>query len=193
MSKNNGKKPTPEVPTLPDFKQLVGQANSGDPIALPRLRRTLDGNPTIWQTVGDPGLVAENSLIELISGGNQLVGESIRRKINELKQDLLPARPTALEKLAVQRVITCWLDCEFTTTKFPEPKGATLGQQRLTLKMKDSANRRYDAAMKSLLLIQKLLPHHQPVPAVNRKAKRGLPDSLAADRRRQQLVAASRS
>ena len=150
MSRKNGKKPTPELPTLPDFKQLVQQANSGDPIALEKLRHTLDNNPTIWQTVGDLGLVAENSLIELIAGQDQLARESIRRKIDQLKQDLLPARPTALEKLAVQRVITCWLDCEYTTTKFPEPKGATLGQQRLTLKMKDSANRRYDAAMKSL-------------------------------------------
>jgi hypothetical protein len=59
--------------------------------------------------------------------------------------------------------------------------------------MKDSANRRYDAAMKSLLLIQKLLPHHQPAPAVNGKAKPGLPGQLAVSRRRHQLVTASRS
>ena len=44
--------------------------------------------PPSGRTVGDLGLVAENSLVELISGGNQLVGESIRRKIDELKQDL---------------------------------------------------------------------------------------------------------
>jgi hypothetical protein len=163
VTRETGKKPKFELPTLPEFKQLVQQANAGDPIALAKLRKILDDNPTIWQTVGDLGLVAENSLIELISGGNQLVRESLQRKVQEHKQDLTPVYPSALEKLAVQRVITTWLECEYTTTKFPEPKGATLGQQRLALKLKDSAARRYDAAMKSLLLIQKLLPGHPQV------------------------------
>jgi hypothetical protein len=174
VSEINGKKAKPEMPTLPEFKHLVEQANAGDSTSLTRLRQTLDENPGIWQRIGDLGLVAENALIELASGGNQLVRESVQRKVQELKQDLLPINPTPLEKLAVQRVVTCWLDCEYTTTKFPEPKGATLGQQRFTLKMKDSASRRYDAAMKSLLLIQKLLPHHQPVPVINGKSKQAI-------------------
>jgi hypothetical protein len=167
----NGTKPIPELPSLPDFKQLVEQANSGDPVALAKLRQSLDENPVIWQRLGDMGLVAENALIDLIAGDNQLVRESVQRKIHELKKDLMPGNPTALEELAVQRVITCWLDNEYTTTAYPEPKGVTLGQQRLTLKMKDSASRRYDAAMKSLLLIQKLLPGQQPVAGIAGKRK----------------------
>jgi hypothetical protein len=49
------------------------------------------------------------------------------------------------------------LEVEYATTAYPEPRGKSLGQQRHILRYKDSAQRRFDASMKSLLLIRSLL------------------------------------
>ena len=77
-----------------EWRQRIKLANSGDPT---QLRQTLDDNPKIWQKTGDLGLAAEYALIELISDRNQLVRESVIRKIQELKKDLVPVNPTAFE------------------------------------------------------------------------------------------------
>ena len=148
---------TAALPTRPEFEELIRQANEGVDTALEELRRVLDQQPQIWQKIGDMGGHALQSLYRLISGGNKLVTESLQRRTAELRLQLEGPAPTPLERLAVQRVVICMLEVEYATTAYPEPRGKSLGQQRHILRYKDSAQRRFDASMKSLLLIRSLL------------------------------------
>ncbi len=141
-----------------EFKALVELANSGDELALAELRELLDSRPDIWQQIGDLGRHAELAMINLIAGNNSLVRESLMRKIEEMKGELVGDDPSLLEKIAAQRVIATWLDVQYTATAYPEPKGETITEARFQLKLKDSAERRFNAAMKSLMLVQTLLP-----------------------------------
>src|SRR5262245_37583074 len=66
------------------FRELVRRANLGEPGALTRLRTFLDRNPWLWQRAGDLSAVAERSWLALICGTNQLVAESVKRRVARL-------------------------------------------------------------------------------------------------------------
>ena len=146
------------MPSQEDFAELVRRANAGDDDALALMRQTLDSNPEIWQSVGDLAKHAQQSMLKLIAGDNKLVSESLLRKAAEMKTDLSGPSPSKLEKLAVERIVACWLEMEYLATVYPVAKGETLGQARFVLKQKESSERRFNAAVKSLTTLRALLP-----------------------------------
>ena len=146
------------MPTQEEFADLVKRANAGDDDALAMMRRTLDANPEIWQRVGDLAVHAQQSLVNLIAGGNKLVSESLLRKAAEMRTELSGPKPSKMEMLAVERIVACWLEMEYLATTYPVAKGETLGQARFVLRQRESAERRFQAAMKSLTMLRALLP-----------------------------------
>jgi len=157
MIKSTNTKAT--MPSQEDFAELVKRANAGDDDALAMMRKTLDSNPEIWQSVGDLAKHAQQSMVKLIAGGNMLVSESLLRKAEQMKGELAGTSPSKLEKLAVERIVACWLEMEYLATTYPVAKGETLGQARFALKQKESSERRFNAAMKSLTTLRALLPN----------------------------------
>ena len=148
---------TTTMPSQEDFAELVKRANAGDDDALAMMRKTLDSNPEIWQSVGDLAKHAQQSMVKLIAGGNKLVSESLLRKAAEMKTELSGPSPSKIEDLAVERIVACWLEMEYLATAYPVAKGETLGQARFVLKQKESSERRFNAAMKSLTTLRALL------------------------------------
>src|SRR5262249_49374550 len=104
---------SPPGPTPPDyqqlFRELVARANDGDREALARLRKFLDLNPHLWERAGDLTAVAERAWIELVAGQDQLVAESVRRRLARLKADLGGPHATPLEFLLIDQVAVTWL------------------------------------------------------------------------------------
>jgi hypothetical protein len=91
---------------------MVAAANAGSKIALADLRQALDANPSIWEQVGDLGAHAQASLIRAVAGNDQLFTESLQRKAADLKRSLLSPNPLAVEELAAERVVACWLQMQ---------------------------------------------------------------------------------
>jgi hypothetical protein len=149
----------PATISMEDFAELVRRANAGDDEALAELRFILDECEQIWQQVGDLGKHAEMAMIKLISNGNKLIAESLARKAADMRLQLAGPDPSPLEQICVQRIVATWLELQWTETTFPEPTGKTLDVQKFVLKRKDSAERRFSASVKSLMLVRKLLPH----------------------------------
>ncbi len=151
--------PTQPVPiSMAEFADLVNRANAGDDEALAALRYLLDECEQIWQQVGDLGKHAEMAMIKLISNGNKLIAESLARKAADMRLELSNPAPSPLEQICVQRIVAMWLELPWTETTFPEPTGKTLDVQKFVLKRKESAERRFSSAVKSLMLVRKLLP-----------------------------------
>lgn len=147
-----------EMPNQEEFAELVRRANAGDDNALAMMRQTLDSNPEIWESVGNLATHAQLSMVNLIANGNKLVSESLLRKAEQMKTELAGPSPSKLESLAVERIVACWLEMEYLATAYPVAKGETLGQARFALKQKESSERRFNAAMKSLTTLRALLP-----------------------------------
>ena len=146
------------MPNQEEFAELVKRANAGDDNALAMMRQTLDSCPEIWESVGNLATHAQLSMVKLIAGDNRLVSESLLRKAEQMKTELSSPSPSKLEDLAIERIVACWLEMEYLATTYPVAKGDTLGQARFALKQKESSERRFNAAMKSLTTLRALLP-----------------------------------
>ena len=142
---------------LSRLRGLVAEANKGDSGALSELKEMLDTRPEIWQTIGNLASHAELAMINLVSGGDQLLAESLRRHIAQLNITLVGPNPNLLEQLTVQRVVASWLYAQFvdqscaTADSGTNPSNAWARRQQM-------AEKRYQTALKSLSLVQKMAP-----------------------------------
>ena len=140
-----------------EFAHLVDRVNAGDGQALQELRRLLDTCPDIWQRVGDLAAHAELSLMRVVAGGNRLLLESLQRKADAMKVELSRPGASALENLAAQRVVACWLQLQHADAVCSTPD-LTLPQGKFWALEQDRAHRRYLSAVKQLTTLRQLLP-----------------------------------
>lgn len=170
------------MPTREEFDELAAQANAGDPNAVARLRQLFDDHPEIWEQIGDLAKHAEVTLARGVSKGEVVMFESVRRMVKKLKRELGDKDATPLEKLAIQRVVICWLELQYAAAVFPIVTGKPTAADTFGVKQKDSAQRRFDAALKSLASLRKLLPkskNNVPTKKKRTKSKGGQRPSLA--------------
>ena len=143
------------MPLRERFHQLNARANKGDPQALQGLQSLLDENPHIWQQLGNLGAQVEAVLIAKFAQCNVAFAESLKRKCQEMRTELLGDEPTPLEKTSVDRVIYCWLEVHLLDTQYKIlPENITFA--RRVDQLKNSAQRRYETALRSLQLVKKL-------------------------------------
>jgi hypothetical protein len=140
------------------FRDLVQRANGGDADALNRLRRFLDRNPSLWKQAGDLAAVAERAWVELLAGPNQLVAESVRRRIAQLKNDLAGPHATTMELLLVDLIAATWLAAEHSEIQAASPATASIAQAAFRLRRAESAQKRLLRAIKMLASLRALAP-----------------------------------
>jgi hypothetical protein len=146
------------MPSEAEFKELVDEANGGDKKAIQKLRSVLRSNPEIWKGIGDNlAAHARHSIIKLIANGNQLVAESLKLKAEDLERELTRNKASPLEKMAVNRVVSVWLEAQFSDALGTVTNGKDLARARFELKQRDASDKRLSTAMKSLATLQKLL------------------------------------
>ena len=143
---------------LSRLQRLVAAANAGDGDSLTKLREMLDTHPQVWQTVGDLGAHAEFAMINLASQGDQLMLESMARHVAQLKANLVGPNPTPLERLTVQRVVACWLAAQFADRACATADGGEI-QTNAWARRQQMAEKRYQTAVKTLSLVQKMAPN----------------------------------
>lgn len=152
------RKPVEAPDPITRLQELVALAKYGDTEALESIRQELDGNPALWQAVGDLAALSEAFLISVIAAGNALVSESMEREIERLKSELAEGTtPTPLERLAIQRIVACWLHAQYTdrATLAADATGSKIAAWG---KRQEAAERRFQSAIKSLDLVRRLAP-----------------------------------
>src|SRR5262249_41644713 len=121
------------------------------------LRAALDANA--WLCYGDLGQQAMAAWLQLICGPNLLLRESVERRVDALKGELAGPEPSPLEKLLVERVVACWLQCHYADGTYAQATGpqVTPAARQELMKRQESSQRRYLASIKQLALVRKLL------------------------------------
>jgi hypothetical protein len=135
----------------------VQRAEQGDEAALPELRVALDANPWCWNRYGDLGRQAQAAWLELIGGKNLMLKESVGRRAEELRAELAGPEPSPLERLLVERVVSCWLQTSYADAAYAQLKGASPAQHTAALRRQNSAQQRFVLAVKGLATVRKLL------------------------------------
>ena len=125
---------------------------------LPRLRQLLDDHPEIWQRIGDLAGLVERAWIGVMAADDRLVVESMKRKIEEMRSDLAGDSPTRLERLMVDQIIGCWLEVKHVENESALADEDSVATASFRLKRLESAQRRFDSAVKTLSSVRALLP-----------------------------------
>jgi hypothetical protein len=157
-----------------ELARLFERGAQGDRSVLAELREALDANTEFWDQYGDLSLQAEASLGVKLAGTNLLLGESLKRKLQALKAELGASR-SPMEGLLVSRVLLSWMQANHFDALAAQ---ALVGSQRLRelQKLQDAAHRRHLSALKTLVIVRKLL---MPAPSPLDFTRLGRPDAGA--------------
>jgi hypothetical protein len=133
---------------------------------------------------GDLAREAQQTLINKFSGQNLLLRESLTRKLDLLRDEIAGPNPTPLERLLVERIVTCWLHLYYLETMYAGKENVTLELGSYYQRNISSAQKRFLAAIKTLAVVRKLAV---PILQVNiaRKQVNVAGPCVAADRERE--------
>lgn len=145
--------------TTKDVAALIKQAGRGDGRALAALRERLASRPQVWHTIGDVGAHARGAWLKLSAGENPVVAEGVERRLAALREELLGERPSPLERLPVERIVVCWLQLSYAEHRLAllERDGGAMRQGEDRQRGLERAERRYQAAIRSLAQVRRLL------------------------------------
>jgi hypothetical protein len=149
--------PTQDPETRARLESLVQRAQQGDENVLPELRQVLDAHPEFWQRCGDLALQAQTAWLQLVSGKDLLLRESLQRKLEQTKAELAGTDPSVLERLLVQRVLSTWLQAEYADAMYARAKPNSSARHQALQRRQNSAQQRHLQAIKMLVTVRKLL------------------------------------
>jgi hypothetical protein len=147
-----------EPAVLAELRKLVERAQGGDRTALSGIRTILDDHPELWHHLGDLSARAEGAWIEVLAAHHPLVAESLKRSLVEMKADLAGDKPTALERMLVDQIISCWLEVKCLESISADPGEGSLQQAGHRLRRLESAQKRHLKAVQTLVTLRALLP-----------------------------------
>jgi hypothetical protein len=138
------------------LSDLTRRANAGSATALQDLRQFLDDHSEVWHHVGDAARICERMLVELVAESDNLLGESLVRQIESMKDELGGPQPTRMERMLVDQIVASWLGLQhahMTATVNGSISRADYRQRRLS-----ACQQRYFRASKALAQVRALLP-----------------------------------
>ena len=146
------------VPTTTEgLRELLKRAEKGDQTSLPLLAKLLENPAYVEMFGGNLVWTVESSFVQALCGKNLAPQEAIHAKMRALRNELLGAESTPLERLLVERIIACWLQVQDAEIRYAQnQKDLTFRQGDYHQRRMDSTNRRYLAAVKALALVRKL-------------------------------------
>lgn len=135
----------------------IRRAEAGDQTAMAVLTREFDRQPSLWEVMGNVAVQAEAGLILACAGDNLAFREAIRRTLARMRADLAGPEPSPLERLLVDRVVSCWLALSHAEAMYHQSLAtvslpwAEFHQRRI-----DRAHRRYLSAIRTLATVRGL-------------------------------------
>jgi hypothetical protein len=138
----------------------IERAQDGDRSALPTIREHLASRPDkYWQLV-EYSRVVQNAQVKSYTGEGLYVHEVMNEVIDRLRKDLGGEDPSPLERLLIERIISCYLHVNFAENACAETVGTGERLEIAEYKQKrlDRAHKRYLAAVKALAQIRKMGP-----------------------------------
>lgn len=150
-------RPGAQPPDQADFTEVFERArraaNRGDQRAQEALKQYLDGHPEAVEHFGDLARIAEEALLENASAGEFLTQEACRRYAAKLREKLNGPAPSALESLAIERVVASWLGLQNVRIARSQAR-PDFATQKYWDAREEQVYRLYDAAVRSLALVR---------------------------------------
>jgi hypothetical protein len=137
--------------------KLIQRCERGDTTAVPALRKLFVDLPDFVDACGaDLAAQAERHLITVAAGKNLAFKEALARKTAMLRSELAGSAPAPLERLLVERIVTCWLHLHDLQLRFIQSESMPIARADYQQRAIDHAHRRYLSAIKTLATVRKL-------------------------------------
>lgn len=154
---------TPVLTSIGDrLRALLKLAQNGDDAARAEARELMDANPAAWRGLANLPLQAEHSLIDGVYGEQSLSGAAVHRRLREMRAELAQAGDSALEQLAISRVVTTWLACHLAEIVSAQRTSGSFAQLDFYQRRLTQAQRRHLAAIRTLATLRRLLVPRLP-------------------------------
>lgn len=147
---------TAELPTKEAFQRLVRQSTQGDPDAAEELRRIVRNRHEIWEAYADLNRHVEVTLIGMISGEDLVLSESLRAKVDDLKNSIRGKTDNPIDGLLVDQIMISWLELRYSQMAKIQPQHLARDLQFWNAQY-ERAYYRYLAAIRELVDIRELL------------------------------------
>lgn len=144
------------LPKHAELVALTDRAQKGDKTALPALREVLKEPGAVDLLGGDVAKQIQYTLIDKFSGNNLLLKETLTRKMDLLRAELAPLNPPPLERLLVERIVTCWLHLHHLEMIYAGKDSMSLELGAYYQRSLSAAQMRYLSAIKTLAVVRKL-------------------------------------
>jgi hypothetical protein len=143
---------------IEELRDHIIRAQEGDEEAIANMEASLEQIPSIARRFGNLNLLVEQGFVERASGNNPVKQKSLNITLREMREELAGPNPSPLEKLGVERVVSCWLQLHYAEHLYERnlPK-LVLTEDDYYPKRLDRLHRRYLSAMRSLAQVRKLL------------------------------------
>lgn len=132
-----------------DFEELLALAETGNETALQSLRKIMAADRDTWFPFGDLQTHARKLLLDSMTRGNTIARESLHINLEEMREELRDGHDNCIRDLAIDHVVTCWLDIHrqtlATTETSPSRSAADFNDRRL-----ERSQKRYRNALKFL-------------------------------------------
>jgi hypothetical protein len=137
-------------------EEIFDRIEKNDESAVPEFQKLLKELPHLVEAGGNLAEVAEQKLIEVITGKQLLFSESLKAKLDATRAELAGPSPSPVEKLLVERVVTCWLQVNHADAIVAQCENCTLAQGDYNQRRQDRAHRRFLLAVKTLATVRRL-------------------------------------
>jgi hypothetical protein len=127
------------------------------PGALAALRTYFKQHPQSWQIVGDLGSITRVMMLDQLVALPSLQLE-VQARLHGLRRDLQREGDSMVEQLAIEAILTAWLDYQLTALRFSknEQSGMSFKQAEHWQKRLTRTQGRYLRALETLARIRKL-------------------------------------
>ena len=139
-----------------EMQQFIDRAQRGDETTLPVLRKLLNEARNVDTFGGNLAQQTERTLIEAAAGKDLMFKEALTRKLELSRAELSGPAPTPVERLLVQRIVTCWLQLQDADVRFAQAKDLSIAQADYHQRRINHAHKRFLSAVKTLATVRRL-------------------------------------
>ena len=143
----------------PEMDSLLKKAAKGDRSCLPEINALLaDGQRGELMTKynGSSAEWLRQTIAKKASGGNLLIGESIKKKLDMLQAELEGPNPTPIERLLAERASLCWFVVNWYEDRFTKTSDMSITQADYFQRRIHRAHQRFLSAVETLARVRKL-------------------------------------
>jgi len=143
----------------PEMDSLLKKAAKGDRSCLPEINALLaDGQRGELMTKynGSSAEWLRQTIAKKASGGNLLIGESIKKKLDMLQAELEGPNPTPIERLLAERASLCWFVVNWYEDRFTSTSDMSITQADYFQRRIHRTHQRFLSAVETLARVRKM-------------------------------------